>query len=78
MKDYMEDVKVLLAKYAPPDPQSMQQAFQAGKVSLVPDASSGVTQMVFKDYALPGDQMTLSFDTAAKQDFHGKGEHVPG
>jgi hypothetical protein len=67
MKDYMGEVKILLAKYVPPDPQSMQQAFQSGKVSLVPNPSSGVTQMVFKDYALPGDQMTLSFDTAAKK-----------
>jgi hypothetical protein len=67
MKDYMGQVKVLLAKYVPPDPQSMQQAFGSGKVSLVPNPSSGLTQMVFKDYALPGDQMTLSFDTAAKK-----------
>ena len=67
MKDYMGQVKVLLAKYVPPDPQSMQQAFQGGKVSLAPNPSSGVTQMVFKDYVLPGDQMTLSFDTAAKK-----------
>ena len=65
MKDYMGDVKVLLAKYVPPDPQAMQKAFQAGKVSLTP--GSGEAQMVFKDYALPGDQMTLSFDTAAKK-----------
>ncbi len=67
MKDYMGDVKVLLAKYVPPNPQSMQQTFQSGKVSLSPDASSGVAQIVFKDYALPGDQMTISFDTAAKK-----------
>jgi hypothetical protein len=67
MKDYMGDVKVLLARYVPPDPQSMQQAFGSGKVSLVPNPSSGMTQIVFKDYALPGDQMTLSFDTAAKK-----------
>jgi len=67
MKDYMGQVKVLLAKYVPPDPQSMQQAFQSGKVSLSPNPSSGLTQIVFKDYALPGDQMTLSFDTAAKK-----------
>ena len=26
-----------------------------------------MAQIVFKDYALPGDQMTLSFDTAAKK-----------
>jgi hypothetical protein len=67
MKDYMGQVKVLLAKYVPPDPQNMQQAFQSGKVSLSPNPDSGMTQMVFKDYALPGDQMTLSFDTAAKK-----------
>jgi hypothetical protein len=67
MKDYMGDVKILLAKYVPPDPQNMQQALQSGKVSLSPNPSSGVTQIVFKDYALAGDQMTLSFDTAAKK-----------
>ena len=67
MKDYMGDVKVLLAKYVPPNPQSMQQAFGSGKASLNPNASSGVAQIIFKDYALPGDQMTLSFDTAAKK-----------
>jgi len=67
MKDYMGQVKVLLARYVPPNPQSMQQAFESGKVSLVPNPSSGVTQIVFKDYGLTGDQMTLSFDTAAKK-----------
>lgn len=67
MKDYMGDVKVLLAKYVPPNPESMQQAVGAGKVSLVPNPSSGVVQIMFKDYALPGDQMTISFDAAAKK-----------
>jgi hypothetical protein len=67
MKDYMGDVKVLLARYVPPDPQSMQQDLQSGKVSLSPNPSSGVTQIVFKDYALAGDQMTLSFDAATKK-----------
>jgi len=67
MKDYMGDVKVLLAKYVPPDPQNMQQAFQAGKVSISPNSSSGVTQIVFKDYAQAGDEMTLSFEAATKK-----------
>jgi hypothetical protein len=67
MKDYMGQVKDLLAMYVPPDPQHMQQAFQLGKVSLNPNPSSGVTQIVFKDYALPGDQMTISFDTTVKK-----------
>jgi hypothetical protein len=63
MKDYMGQVKTLLALYVPPKPQQMQQAFQAGKASLTP----GTAQIVFKDYALPGDQMTLSFNTATKK-----------
>ena len=67
MKDYMGQVKDLLAMYVPPDPQHMQQAFQLGKVSLNPNPSSGITLIVFKDYALPGDQMTISFDTTAKK-----------
>jgi hypothetical protein len=65
MQDYMGDVKNLLALYVPPDPQKMQQAFQAGKASLNP--AGGMVNLIFKDYAQPGDQMTLSYDTAAKK-----------
>ncbi|MFY9845304.1 MAG: hypothetical protein WA718_19590 [Terriglobales bacterium] len=62
MKDYMDDVKAVLAQYVPPDPQKMQQAYQAGKFSLNP--VGGITNFIFKDYAQPGDQMILSFDPA--------------
>jgi hypothetical protein len=65
MKDYTGDVKALLSLYVPPDPQKMQKAYQAGKVSLNP--AGGAVNLIFKDYALPGDQMTLSFDTAARK-----------
>jgi hypothetical protein len=65
MQDYMEDVKGLLSMYVPPDPQKMEQAFQAGKASLNP--AGGLVNLIFKDYAQPGDQMTLTFDTAAKK-----------
>jgi hypothetical protein len=65
MQDYMGQVKSLLAKYVPPDPQKMQQAFQSGNASLNPGAQA--VEIVFKNYAQPGDQMTLSFDTAAKK-----------
>jgi hypothetical protein len=67
MQDYMGQVKVLLGKYVPPNPQSMQQSFQSGKVSLNPNPGSGGAEIVFKDYALPGDQMTISFDTPTKK-----------
>jgi hypothetical protein len=67
MKDYMGQVKTLLAMYVPPNSQRMQEAFQEHKVSITPGGDSGVTQIVFKDYAQPGDQMTISFNTAAKK-----------
>jgi hypothetical protein len=65
MKDYMQDVKVLLSMYVPPNPQKMQQSFQDGKVSLNP--VGGAVNLIFKDYAQLGDQMTLTFDTTEKK-----------
>lgn len=65
MVDYMDEVKGLLSMYVPPDPQKMQQAFQAGKASLNPNGT--VVNLIFRDYSMPGDQMTLTFDPAAKK-----------
>jgi hypothetical protein len=65
MKDYMQDVKALLGMYVPPDPQKMQAAFQAGKVSMNPAA--GAVNLIFSDYAQPGDKMTLTFNPATKK-----------
>ena len=67
MKDYMGQVKTLLALYVPPNPQHMQEAFGAGNVSINPSPDSGTTNIVFKNYAQPGDQMTITFNTAAKK-----------
>jgi hypothetical protein len=66
LKQYMGDVKGVLALYLPPDPQKMEQAKQAGNLSVNPVPPSGVN-LVFNNYAQPGDQMTLSFNTAAKK-----------
>ena len=60
--EYMDNVKALLAMYVPPEPQKMEQAYQAGKFSLNP--AGDILNFVFRDYAQPGDQMTLSFDRA--------------
>jgi hypothetical protein len=65
MADYMDDVKGLLSMYVPPDPQKMQQAFQAGKVSFNP--GGGLVNLIFTDYAQPGDRMTLTFDPGSKK-----------
>jgi hypothetical protein len=65
IKDYMGDVKGLISAYVPPDPQKLQQAFAAGKVSLNP--AGGMVNVIFTDYVQAGDRMTLAFDTAAKK-----------
>ena len=65
MQQYMGQVKDMLSMYVPPDPQKMLQAYQAGNVSLNP--AGGVVNLVFRNYAQPGDQMTLSFDTTARK-----------
>jgi len=65
MKDYMQQVGGVIALYVPPNPAKMQQAFQDHKVSL--DRTAGMVNLVFKDYALPGDSMTVSFDPASKK-----------
>ncbi len=62
MQDYMGDVKGVLAMYVPPDPQKMQAAYQAGKMSINP--AGAMINLVFTDYAQPGDSMTLTFDSA--------------
>jgi hypothetical protein len=67
LTDYMEKAKSLIGQYVPPDPNRMQQAFQAGNVSLSSSPAAGVAELVFKNYVLPGDSMTLSFLSAAKK-----------
>ena len=67
MKDYMQQVQSLLSMYVPPNPELIQQAMQNHNVSIDKTMGTTLTQMVFKNYAKPGDQMTLGFDTAAKK-----------
>jgi hypothetical protein len=66
MQQYMGGVKQMLGMYVPPDPQKMQQAFAAGKAALS-SGGPGIANIVFTDYAQPGDKMTLSFNTATKK-----------
>ena len=68
MQEYMEQVKGLLGMYVPPDPQKMQQAYQAGNFSVNP--IGGLVNLIFKNYAQPGDQMTVTFDAGRKDGSH--------
>lgn len=65
MQEYMGDVKGLLGMYVPPDPQKMEHVKEAGNVSINP--VPGAVNLIFADYAQPGDRMTLTFDTGARK-----------
>lgn len=61
--DYMQQVKGLIGLYVPPDAARMQAAHAAGNLSLSPPAA-GEAGLVFRNYAQPGDSMTLAFAMA--------------
>lgn len=65
IEDYLQQAKAVISLYVPPDAQRMQKAFAAHNVSIVP--GGGATQLVFKNYAQPGDQMTIAFDMATRK-----------
>jgi hypothetical protein len=67
MKDYMQEVQGVVSLYVPPDPQRMQQAYQAGNVSINSTLGSNQAELVFKNYAQPGDQMTITFDSRSRK-----------
>ena len=74
MQDYMGNVKGVLSMYVPPDAQKLQAAFQAGNASISP--ANGAVNLVFKNYAQPGDQMTITFNPQAKEDYCAEREHI--
>ncbi len=58
--DYMQQVKGLIGLYVPPDGARMQAAHAAGNLSLS-RPSAGEAGLLFRNYAQPGDSMTLDF-----------------
>ena len=67
MKDYMEKAAALIQEYVPPDPQKIQAAAAAGKISTQPASGQGISTLTIKDYAKAGDQLILGFDPVAKK-----------
>jgi hypothetical protein len=64
LKDYMARASALVHEYVPPDPQKIQAAQAAGNVSAQP--SAGALKFEVRNYAKPGDDLAIGFDTAAK------------
>ena len=67
MKDYMQQVQGIIALYVPPDAQRMQRAYQSGNISMNKTLGSEGVDLVFTNYAQPGDKMTIGFDTTSKK-----------
>ena len=66
LEGYLVQVRALIALYVPPDGQKMEQAFQAGNVSL-DRPGQGEAGLVIKNYAKPSDSMTLDFRMETKK-----------
>jgi hypothetical protein len=66
MKDYMDRLKALIGHYAPPDPEKLQSAFQAGNANLNL-SSGGPASLTFTNYYKQGDKVTFAFDSSSKK-----------
>jgi hypothetical protein len=64
MKAEMQAAGALVHQYVPPNPEKIQAAMAAGKISVAPGA--GTAALRIADYEKPGDSLVLILDTAAK------------
>jgi len=65
-QDYIQQVKGLIGLYVPPDSARMQAAHAAGNVTFSRPAS-GEAGLIFRNYSLPGDSMTIDFAMATRK-----------
>jgi hypothetical protein len=63
---YMQQVKGVIGLYVPPDPARMEAAKAAGNMS-VSAPGTGEAALIFKNYAQPGDSMSLDFAMVARK-----------
>jgi hypothetical protein len=67
LTDYMKQAVALVKTYVPPDPARIQAVKDAGKVSLdLPGAGKGV-RVNLRDYAKPGDVLSVEVDPASNR-----------
>lgn len=58
IQDYMEAAAALIHKYVPPQPELVQKAKDAGKMTVNP-VDPGKVRLEFTDYVVPGDRFTI-------------------
>jgi hypothetical protein len=67
LTDYMKQAVALVKTYVPPDPARIQSVKDAGKVSLaLPGAGRGA-RVNLRDYAKPGDMLSVEVDPASNR-----------
>ncbi len=71
LTDYMKEAVALVKVYMPPEPVLIQQAKDAGKVSLSPQPGQR-TRLTFADYLKIGDSLTLDVDLASNRPLEAK------
>jgi hypothetical protein len=60
----MKEAIALVKQYVPADPQRLDAAKAAGKLSVVPPDSQGNVQVVIKDYLKAGDSLKVLANAA--------------
>jgi hypothetical protein len=64
MKEDMQAAVALVHQYVPPQPEKIQAAMAAGRITAVPGAAT--TALRIADYAKAGDSLVLTLDSASK------------
>ena len=64
ISDSMKEAMALVKQYVPPDPQRIDAAKAAGRLSVIPPDSAGNVQVVIKDYLKAGDSLTVAANAA--------------
>jgi hypothetical protein len=67
MTAYMQKAAALVQQYVPPSPEKIQNAIQSGNLAVNPSAGPGIASLIFKNYNLEGDSMTLGISQSDKK-----------
>ena len=65
-QEYGEQIAALAKQYTAFDPDTFQDAYQKGNVSMQPNPDQGTVSLVIKSFLKPGDTVTLVFNRQQK------------
>jgi hypothetical protein len=65
MTESMKEAVALVKQYVPPDPERIEAAKEAGKLSVTPPDAKGMVHVVIRDYLKSGDSVTIDLNAAA-------------